>query len=67
MFDSRLALLIGVSDYSQLRKQTKSDKYFDLKTIENDFNAVTEGLKEFGFKDENILRIKNPSQEHLNS
>ena len=67
MFDSRLALLIGIQDNSQLRKHSKNDNFFDLKTIESDFKAVKDGLKEFNFKDENILEIKNPSQEELNS
>ena len=60
------ALVIAVSDYSELREQGKEwQKYEDLNETMNDAKHIIYGLKQLGCVDDDIIYLKDPSWDEI--
>lgn len=73
--DNKIAVLIGVSDYSQLRDQNPNYQHYkDVLNVKDDLRNIREGLAGVGFSDDNedptmndyIVTLENPNFEKLN-
>ena len=51
----RKALVIGISDYFELRQQEGKDGFIDLPEVHKDVKVVTAGLRRLNFAKEDIV------------
>ena len=72
--ENRIAVLVGVSDYSQLREQNPIySHYQDVPNVKDDLRNILEGLAGVGIRDDNeysqmndyIVTLENPNFEKL--
>ena len=59
------ALVIAISDYSELRKQEGKERYEDLNETLDDAKHIISGLKALGCTDDDIIYLKEPSWDEV--
>ena len=59
------AIVIGCSEYANLRKLTGKNGYGDINEALEDIKIVRQGLKRLRFKKKDIKMLINPSYEEL--
>ena len=56
----RKALVIGISDYSDLRDLQGMDGFADLEEVKKDVKVVEQGLRRLGFERNDIVTLLDP-------
>ena len=56
----RKALVIGISDYSELRELPGLDGFADLEEVKKDVKVVEQGLRRLGFERNDIVTLLDP-------
>ena len=62
---TKKAIVIGVSDYSELRENEGKESYADLPQTKEDIKNIISGLKRLGFNDDAIILMKEPTWKEL--
>lgn len=62
----RKALIIGISDYSELRKMGAwTESFSDLPEVKKDIKVVSQGLRRLGFSRNNITMLLDPQIDDI--
>ena len=62
----RKALIIGISDYSELRKMGAwTEGFSDLPEVKKDIKVVSQGLRRLGFSRNNITMLLDPQIDDI--
>lgn len=60
-YQAKIALIVGISNYSELRKQPKREGFKDLTETIQDVKTVDAGLKSLGFTAEERIKLVDPA------
>ena len=59
------AVVIGVTDYSELRKVPGKEAFSDINEAARDVQVVKQGLRHLGFIDDDVISMMNPTRKKV--